>query len=889
MPWFLWSKSSDYDDSDDDYDSSDTDHQNDDDESYDSTTPSTPSIATTSVENMKTNDNKDNIDLVQTSQHNSDTYNMERKTGSSEGSTSLDREDDNDSMLNDVEFQGLILGNSIPSILETQPLSSSRYRAESELSTDLIDDVTKSPNKYNQSDRDHVNDIASTIDESNDNMDVDKDDDNQNQQEEDDDDGTTSFEEKQSVLALAAEHDRVDIIQAILGTNNNSPNSNNNITPSKNDDVDMEGAAAAVSTTTTNTPSNENLEVGIATTKSSDVTDSTTSDDDEQRSERDRLLNPINTGIPPLHIAISYGSLGAVSCLLRMGADPSLRPNSNRIQEYYKRQQNNINVDNESTTAPPPMTPIKNISRFDNMSAWELVFGSSNDNNSISSTDQSSRWSFTANNKKTKTIIDLSSTKKDGIRHSFTAEALRCIGSDEVERLHHLLNAGMPSTIELGNKPLYLWAIDLNATQCQELLRPADQKAENDEEIITNIPTNGNVVVDGQRTSAVLDRTNNNNNEECTYQQLRNKYNELESLSIALSSCLENLAEEVSVCSGLLLVGKGASALATHVRSLKSMKDKKYNELLQLESVYENTLDELSYWIEEKCSQYISQNDIQEQLLQTLSNTDATTAYLTSVTTKDPPAVGAVSNGNGNHKGDAIQPNESSLTNDDDQNELEIQQRYQLTAKILTCENKIRQLRASITDLSDENVRNLNEVERRGLSGGILLVRNIRNEIRELEYYYNELHNDETICRAKISMAQHFYFTKKNNDNNKLISNAAVSPVEIHNGDNGGSTEQQPQDSFQLLQSSAISNLSRLESMELIRSDSTDMVDFHQNEQSHRRLFALWQIILRIIGLRSTTNNNTMTQPFSDSSWIVGSTTSYGKKSSQMSRPVMIV
>ena len=81
--------------------------------------------------------------------------------------------------------------------------------------------------------------------------------------------------------------------------------------------------------------------------------------------------------------------------------------------------------------------------------------------------------------------------------------------------------------------------------------------------------------------------------------QLNNRIDELENLSKALSTCLDNLAEEVSVCHGLLLMGGGASALASHVRSLKTLKENKISELERLEEAWENSEDELAYWVKE--------------------------------------------------------------------------------------------------------------------------------------------------------------------------------------------------------------------------------------------------------------------------------------------------
>ena len=48
----------------------------------------------------------------------------------------------------------------------------------------------------------------------------------------------------------------------------------------------------------------------------------------------------------------------------------------------------------------------------------------------------------------------------------------------------------------------------------------------------------------------------------------------------------------------------------------------------------------------------------------------------------------------------------------------------------------------------------MEEVERRGLSGGIKLVRGLREELRELEFTLNETKSSEALCRAKIALIQ---------------------------------------------------------------------------------------------------------------------------------------
>ena len=65
---------------------------------------------------------------------------------------------------------------------------------------------------------------------------------------------------------------------------------------------------------------------------------------------------------------------------------------------------------------------------------------------------------------------------------------------------------------------------------------------------------------------------------------------------------------------------------------------------------------------------------------------------------------------------------------------------------------QIRKLRVSITDLSEESARDLEEVERRGLSGGIDLVRGLRDEIRDVEFQLAEANASIETCQAKMRL-----------------------------------------------------------------------------------------------------------------------------------------
>ena len=342
--------------------------------------------------------------------------------------------------------------------------------------------------------------------------------DQQTSVDDDDDDPVASFWEKQSLLVLAAEHDRVDILKALIK---------------------------------------------------------------DENEEKDALLN---SGIPPLHLAISFGSVNTAQSLLRMGADPSVRPNIDDVLEERKSQPKDSKVD------------IPNIRRFEMITAWELAFGNALYEEKAKSKKNSTPWTLfgaTANegaNTSTATKnqiikpVDMAPSKREGIRHAFTAEALRSVGSDEVDRLRQLVHSGMPANIDIGGKDLYGWAVEMGALQCEEFLRPVeaakyDEKANNGGENRTaSLETDEEIK---EASSFVVHRPD----AEETIPQLKNRLDELDSLAMALSVCLDNLAEEVSVCHGLLLMGGGASALASHVRSLRDLKaQKSYDmELTQLD------------------------------------------------------------------------------------------------------------------------------------------------------------------------------------------------------------------------------------------------------------------------------------------------------------------
>ncbi|KAL3920913.1 MAG: hypothetical protein SGILL_003026, partial [Bacillariaceae sp.] len=325
--------------------------------------------------------------------------------------------------------------------------------------------------------------------------------------------------------------------------------------------------------------------------------------------------------------------------------------------------------------------------------------------------------------------VDMAPSKREGVRHAFTAEALRSVGGDEVERLQQLLKSGMPASIDIGGKDLYGWAVEMGALKCEELLRPTEAakyggEQEENGDILENggaspaTTTQQKKALQSQKSSFIVHRPTQE-----TVLELNNRLDELESLSAALSSCLDNLAEEVSVCHGLLLMGGGATALASHVKSLKALKEQKFELLEQAQAECEELGKELTDLVH-------SSGEIGQEIAKTPAFKLFKTASLAD--------------------GDFSEESEHGGSENDDGDDEIV--RKSMMAQVAASESKIRKLRSSIADLSEENARDVQEVERRGLEGGINLVRGLREEIRDIDFHLGECRSAKAEYKTKISM-----------------------------------------------------------------------------------------------------------------------------------------
>jgi len=174
----------------------------------------------------------------------------------------------------------------------------------------------------------------------------------------------------------------------------------------------------------------------------------------ESTSVKDAKFSP-----PLLHIAVKCGAVNAATCLLRMGADPSIRPivpapfmsSSYTPRRSAKRSESGMVVEED-----------QDYRKFHKMTAYELAFGT---NNNASTTEAPPSWFGFSTPKNTAT------RNLEGLRHAFSAEVLRALGSDEADRLQQLFDSGLEVDAKIGDKPLAKWADELESVNCIHVIK----------------------------------------------------------------------------------------------------------------------------------------------------------------------------------------------------------------------------------------------------------------------------------------------------------------------------------------------------------------------------------------------------------------------------------
>ncbi|KAK1738282.1 hypothetical protein QTG54_010951 [Skeletonema marinoi] len=597
------------------------------------------------------------------------------------------------------------------------------------------------------------------------------DDEDHQQQDEEDDEGTDedeeegpTLEEQRSLLSLAAEHDRVDVIKELLSI-------------SQNEDV------------------NTSLLCGFTSADEHDELNNNNNNNYEQ-DDASESTNVIFVP-PPLHAAVAHGSVNAASCLLRMGADPSIRP---IVPTPYlsRNYQPSSPTNTRGKRRPSSMEEDRNYKKYHEMSAWELAFGSivvledDGDVDGITNgemeVDEEEKvvekrgwFGFGGGHKKEEedqdedvTIqqqqdangkhrivrrrqpLNIAPNKLEGIRHAFTAEALRAIGADEVDRLKQLLDSGMDSDMEVAGKSLVSWAIEMEADGCCELLR-VDEINANDK---VSPPVDSDESSPVTKSSNDVDQTQPSTKPPAANvdqppipsihderlaslspKDILTLIQENENLIPALTTCRDDLAEETSACQNILRDvqasggrgGLSSQSLLDLVHSLKEKRRDLEEGVKNWQHAWEEREDELDFFWEEVLNDEWREHLAQSGILDNVTDTATMMAGY-----------------------------ESTASLDD------------LTRRFCEVDNRVNTLRSSIVSLADECARYQAEVERAGMSGALSLTKSLREELKEMESQLSEAKSGEAMCRRKIELIQE-----------RLTNSARDESVEENVPDNG--------------------------------------------------------------------------------------------------------
>ena len=515
-----------------------------------------------------------------------------------------------------------------------------------------------------------------------------------------DEDEEPTLDEKRSLLGLAAEHDRVDVIKDLLS-----------------DTTDLETLLTGTSAY---------------------------GDDDGE----DLPFSP-----PPLHIAVAHGSVNATACLLRMNADPSLRPTvpSRFLSSRYTASKVSSRSNSGMITEED-----RNYKKYHELTAWELAFGGvrvikDDEGDGVAKAhvameenepNQRRSWfgfgtptkaddeiivtTETASDGTTRVMrispLNIPRSKLEGIKHAFATEALRCIGSNEVARLRQLLDAGMePSTHVMANKDCRDWALEVDAKDCVDLLNlmlgtkdqpvsKADQFVDGrelfDEDTDAPQPAVEALVDDGRLAGL-------------TAGDMSLLIQENSNLIPALQSCHDELLAETALCKAILkdvsaTGGRGglsSQSLLDLVRQLKDQRQQINDSTASWQAAWEEREDELDFFWEE-----VLNDDLRDELGASLDQV------------KDPTDMRIV--------------------------DIESGSTQSLARQFIEVDERVKSLRGLIAELAEESTRLANEIDSNGMSGALKLTRSLKQEIADARKALRVAQSGESICRAKLELIQ---------------------------------------------------------------------------------------------------------------------------------------
>jgi citrate lyase gamma subunit len=612
----------------------------------------------------------------------------------------------------------------------------------------------------------------------------------------DDESITTTLIEKRSLVYLAAQHDRVDIIKTILQPSNDSDPS---LIPRILNDQNTKG-----------------------------------------------ITGGQDVFLPPLHVAIASSSVNVATCLLRMGANPSVRPN---IPEDWNGPEGCIDENGN-----PPFQGVDLKDLYNGKSAWEIAFPvpSEGSKNEQPSTGWFSSWSSSATmndpgNSVSTSIVDPS--KLDGIKHAFTAEILRAIGSDEVKRIEELVDSGIGPQFTIAGKDILTWSMELGANDSYTFLNSRlESNGVMQEE--KNSESNASTLINDHSLGSNTSASNFLEKEDIIYNHetlliLKNKIEESESLNQALSVMRDNMADELSITEGIIMQQNGHTndILLSHVRMLKQKRAELDDEITE----WESRIIDISYELDLVLGLWTNIGGLVE---------DAFT------------------------KGES----NSSMTNSHNYSEEDIKLQIKETVKQLNgSQKKVKSLRESIAEMAVENAKNVAKVEELGLQGAVTLARKLKDEIREQELVLraakmrasdlsNQVNqvrenlerrknpelrlepinhersedsviNDKMSSNVEVAMISDHESNIKNDEISDDVSD--VSPlnhdVSVEDSSSSSSESDSSEESFEEVPG-------RISHSDAIRQGiSTDVTSYQENERFFRT--RVWDLIKRIIGL----------------------------------------
>lgn len=444
------------------------------------------------------------------------------------------------------------------------------------------------------------------------------------------------------------------------------------------------------------------------------------------------------------------------------------------------------------------MEEDRNYRKYNGMSAWELAFGGvvevdvDDAENAMEAeeeeepVEQKRGWfrfgpskapptedvavnthvSSTTGNKriKRKQPLNIPQQKLEGIKHAFTAEALRAIGSDEMPRLSQLLNAGMESNMEVAGKTLVQWAKEMDARDCLSMfedMRGLNEEDEEEEEEVDQVVAEDNAndadvqdenesqMHNEQPTSAsapvlqeerVVESSSAIQSEErpvfiqderlagLSLSDIRTLVQENINLIPALSTCLNDLTAETSISSTILqdvqsTGGRGGLSSASLVNLVRSLKDRR----LQAEEAshawqraWEEREDELDFFWEE-----VLDDRMREELDPILNQ-----IVMIPMPLGVPPEFNGA---NDAANGDNVE---------------------YWRKRFVVVDQHISTLRRSIADLAQQSANNSAEIQKHGMGGALSLTKSIRDEIKEFESQLEVAKSGEETCRKKIEIIQ---------------------------------------------------------------------------------------------------------------------------------------